>query len=150
MDCANDTESFECKVANQMRRFTRFLHVFFCLALMTTVFLTMGLFFIDIFKMTKSGDIADGMIHVLGDLLLLWTLAELLAAEIRCLRGESIKVTVFIEVAIAAMVRKLLILTSEGISLQDGSIYLASLLVLGVVYWFLQPRMLKQGIKAQQ
>jgi uncharacterized membrane protein (DUF373 family) len=147
MDCANDTESFECKVANQMKRFTRFLHVFFCLALMITVLLTMGIFFSDIVKMVKTGDIADGTIHALGALLVLWTLAELLGAEIRHLRGESIKVTIFIEVAIAAMVRKLLILSTEGISLQEGSLYLASLLVLGIVYWFLQPRVMKSEIK---
>ncbi len=68
----------------------------------------------------------------------------LLNSEIRHLHGEQIKVTIFIEVAIAAMVRKLLILSSEGISLQEGSMYLASLLVLGIVYWFLQPRLHKK------
>ena len=70
----------------------------------------------------------------------MWTLSELIQSEIRHLQGERIKVTIFIEVAIAAMVRKLLINATEGITLEAGSIYLASLLVLGVVYWFLTPR----------
>lgn len=144
MDCKSNTPTFECKVAKQMKTVTRLLHVFFCLALVITVVLTLVIFFGDIYYIFNTGDIAKGTIHALGALLILWTLSELLNSEIRHLHGEQIKVTIFIEVAIAAMVRKLLILSSEGISLQEGSMYLASLLVLGIVYWFLQPRLHKK------
>ena len=132
--------SFECHVAEYMKRFTRFLHIFFCIALAMTVIATLVIFFSDIYTIFKTGNIASGTIHALGALLILWTLSELIHSEIRHLQGERIKVTVFVEVAIAAMIRKLLINASEGMSLESGSIYLASLLVLGVVYWFLTPR----------
>lgn len=141
MECET---SFECRVANHMKKFTRLLHLFFCLALMITVGMTLAIFFGDIYSIFTTGNITTGTIHALGALLILWTLSELLNSEIRHLRGEQIKVTLFVEVAIAAMVRKLLILSSEGISLQDGSLYLASLFVLGVVYWFMQPRQPQQ------
>ena len=132
--------NFECRVAEYMKRFTRFLHIFFCIALAMTVIATLVIFFSDIYTIFTPGKIASGTIHALGALLILWTLSELIHSEIRHLQGERIKVTVFVEVAIAAMIRKLLINASEGMSLESGSIYLASLLVLGVVYWFLTPR----------
>ena len=103
--------------------------------------MTLVICFTDFYSIFTTGNVSTGTIHALGALLILWTLSELLNSEIRHLKGEPIRVTLFIEVAIAAMVRKLLILSSEGISLQDGSMYLASLLVLGLVYWLLQPRM---------
>lgn len=137
IDCNN---AFECMVANQMKRFTRFLHLFFCLALAITVIMTLVIFFSDIYSIFTTGNIVTGTIHALGALLILWTLSELLNSEIRHLQGEPIKVTLFIEVAIAAMVRKLLIHSSEGLSLESGGIYLASLLVLGLVYWLLSHR----------
>lgn len=127
-------------VAKFMKRFTTLLHLFFCTALIITVIMTLYIFFSEVFNVFINGDIAHGTIQSLGSLLILWTLSELLNSEVRHLQGEKIKAAIFIEVAIAAMVRKLLILSSEGLSLQDGSIFLASLLVLGIVHWCLQPR----------
>lgn len=51
--------------------------------------------------------------------------------------GERIQVTVFIEVAIAAFVRKLLVASTEGVTLEGASVYLISLLVLSIVYGIL-------------
>ncbi|MDR3561506.1 MAG: phosphate-starvation-inducible PsiE family protein [Negativicutes bacterium] len=136
---ACDTE-FECKVADYLRRFTRWLHVFFSIALATTVIMSLFVFFNDVAHAYISGNVGSGTIHALGSLLILWTLSELLNSEIRHLRGEKIKVTIFIEVAVAALVRKLLVISTEGASLTDSSVYLASLLVLGIVYWLLQTK----------
>lgn len=131
---------FECTIADYMRRFTRLLHVFFSLALVITVIMSLIVFFNDVAAAFTSGYFNTATIHALGSLLILWTLSELLHSEIRHLRGEKIQVTIFIEVAVAALVRKLLILTTEGAALIDSALYLASLLVLGIVYWLLQPR----------
>ena len=127
-------------VADYMKRFTILLHLFFCIALVITVMMSLYIFFSEVFHVFASGDIARGTIQALGSLLILWTLSELLNSEVRHLQGEKVKATIFIEVAIAAIVRKLLILSSEGLTLQDGSIFLATLLVLGLVHWFLQTR----------
>ncbi len=138
VSCNNN--KFECTVAALMKPFTRFLNFFFCLCLVITVLMTLVIFFNDIYQIFITGNFSAGTIHALGALLILWTLSELLNSEIRHLHGEPIKVGLFVEVAIAAMVRKLLIYSTEGISLQDGAIYLASLLVLGIVFWLIQPR----------
>lgn len=133
--------SFEYRVANYIKRFTRFLHVFFGLALVITVLMTLVIFFSEILKIfTAETDLSSGMIHAVGTLLILWTLSELLQSEIRNLRGEEIRVTIFIEVAIAALVRKLLILSTEGVNITQSTVYLGSLLVLGVVYFLLTAR----------
>lgn len=131
---------FECIIANYMKKFLRLLHVVFGFALVITVVMTLVIFATDIYHIFTKNNLANGTIHALGTLLILWTLAELLSSEIRHLRGEKIKVTIFIEVAIAAFVRKLLITSTEGISLQDASVYIISLLILGIVYWLLQSR----------
>lgn len=135
-----DDDRFEMKIAYYLKRFMRLLHVVFGIALVITVFMTLFIFMTDIYHIFDTGNLTTGTIHALGSLLILWTLSELLNSEIRYLRGEKIQVTVFIEVAIAAFVRKLLIVSTEGISLQDGSIYIVSLLILGIVYWLLQNR----------
>jgi uncharacterized membrane protein (DUF373 family) len=131
---------FECTVADYLRRFTRLLHVFFSIALATTVVMSLVVFFNDVANAFISGNLGSATVHALGSLLILWTLSELLHSEIRHLRGEKIKVTIFIEVAVAALVRKLLVISTEGATLIDSSTYLASLLVLGIVYWLLQTR----------
>lgn len=133
--------SFEYRVAYYIKRFTRFLHVFFGLALIITVLITLAIFFSEIISVFTTGtNLANSMVHALGTLLILWTLSELLQSEIRHLRGEKIQVTIFIEVAIAALVRKLLILTTEGINVTQGGLYLASLLILGIVHYLLTVR----------
>jgi uncharacterized membrane protein (DUF373 family) len=131
---------FECNVADILKRFTRLLHVFFSLALVITVIMSLMVFFHDVSTAYIAGNLTTATIHALGSLLILWTLSELLHSEIRHLRGEKIKVTIFVEVAIAALVRKLLIISTEGATLMDSALYLASLLTLGLVYWLLQPK----------
>lgn len=129
-----------CVILEYMQNFTVLLHLFFCIALISTVLATLTVFFSEIYQIFSNAQVANSIMHALGTLLILWTLSELLNSEMKHLQGEHIQVTIFIEVAIAAMVRKLLILSSEGITLTEGSIYLASLLVLGLVHWFMQTR----------
>ena len=131
-------DSFECSVAKYINRFIRVLNVVFSIALMITVILTLIIFASDIYTIYLTGNLSTGTIHALGALLVLWTLSELLHSEVRHLMGERIQVSIFIEVAIAAFVRKLLVVSTEGVSLSDASIYLVSLVVLGFVYWIFQ------------
>lgn len=128
---------FENTIAHYVTYFIRVLHILFSLALMITVILSLIVFFVDIYHIFLNGNLTEGTIHALGSLLLLWTLSELLHSEVRSLKGERIQVSIFIEVAIAAFVRKLLVISTEGATLATAASYLASLLVLGAVYWIL-------------
>ncbi len=131
------SNQFEISIAKYINHFIRALHVLFSIALMITVILTLVIFSTDIYQIFFNGNLATGTIHALGSLLVLWTLSELLHSEVRSLMGERIQVSIFIEVAIAAFVRKLLVISTEGVPLMDASVYLVSLLVLGIVYWIL-------------
>ncbi|MBP2646112.1 MAG: hypothetical protein H6Q75_1552 [Firmicutes bacterium] len=124
-----------------LQKFNWLLHVFFSLALVITVLMTLVVFAGDVFGAFTEGKLGTATIHALGSLLVLWTLSELLHSEVRSLNGERIQVTIFVEVAVAAFVRKLLVISSEGASLADGSLYLISLIVLGVLYWILRSKM---------
>ncbi|MDR3589451.1 MAG: hypothetical protein P4N41_07285, partial [Negativicutes bacterium] len=74
---------FECRVADYLRRFTRILHIFFSLALATTVVMSLGVFFSDVANAYGAGNLSSATVHALGSLLILWTLSELLHSEIR-------------------------------------------------------------------
>ena len=143
-----ESHQFEMTIAKYINHFIRALHVLFSIALMITVILTLIIFATDIYQIFFNGNLATGTIHALGSLLVLWTLSELLHSEVRSLMGERIQVSIFIEVAIAAFVRKLLVISTEGVPLMDASVYLVSLLVLGIVYWILHtPNSTKNPLK---
>ena len=144
-----ESHQFEMIIAKYINHFIRALHVLFSIALMITVILTLVIFATDIYQIFFHGNLATGTIQALGSLLVLWTLSELLHSEVRSLMGERIQVSIFIEVAIAAFVRKLLVISTEGVPLVDASVYLVSLLVLGIVYWILHtPNSTKNLLKS--
>lgn len=121
-----------------MMRFNRGLHLLMGVALVVTAVMALGLFLYDVYSAFTTRSMISGMVHALGSLLILWTLSELLDAEIHYLRDGMFKVAIFIEVSIAAIIRKILILSAEGLNnLTEEALYLTALLVLGVVYWLL-------------
>lgn len=126
-----------------MRRLNRLLHIVVGLALLVSAIIVIGLFAHDVWTVI-TGSVAGGFLNALGTLLILWTLSELINAEVRYLRGENIRVAVFIEVAIAATIRKLLVVSAEGVDLTHSATYILTLLTLGVVYWLLNACMYKK------
>jgi uncharacterized membrane protein (DUF373 family) len=124
-------------ILRNMMRFNRGLHLLMGIALIIISFMVIGLFLHDVYSAFTSRTFASGMVHALGSLLILWTLSELLDAEIIYLKGGFFKVGIFIEVSIAAVIRKILILSTEGLSINEGALYLFALLILGIVHWLL-------------
>jgi uncharacterized membrane protein (DUF373 family) len=124
-------------ILRNMMRFNRGLHLLMGIALIITSIMVVGLFFHDVYSAFTSRTFGSGMVHALGSLLILWTLSELLDAEITYLKGGFFKVGIFIEVSIAAVIRKILILSTEGLAINEGALYLVALLILGIVHWLL-------------
>jgi uncharacterized membrane protein (DUF373 family) len=124
-------------ILRQMMQFNRGLHLLMGVALIITSIMVIGLFFHDVYSAFTSRTFGSGMVHALGSLLILWTISELLDAEITYLKGGFFKVGIFIEVSIAAVIRKILILSTEGLSINEGALYLSALLILGIVHWLL-------------
>ena len=104
-------------------------------ALIIGSFMVLFLFISDVYAAFTHRTLAEGFLHALGSLLILWSFSELLNAEIRYLSGGRMEVAVFIEVAIAATIRHILISTVEAPDFQTNLLIMGNLLILGVVYW---------------
>lgn len=108
------------------------------LALMLVVPLVVGLFAYDIFLLaTSKVSMEEGILKVLGSLLILWAASELMEEEVRHLRGEGFAIAAFLGLAIAAMIRKILITSLSDDKMIELLSYGGSLLALGVVYWMI-------------
>ncbi len=106
------------------------------LALMLVVPFVVGLFAYDIYLLVASKvSMEEGILKVLGSLLILWAVSELMEEEVRHLRGEGFAIAAFLGLAIAAMIRKILITSLSGDKMIELLSYGGSLLALGVVYW---------------
>jgi uncharacterized membrane protein (DUF373 family) len=81
------------------------------------------------------GDFDYGVIKALGSLLILWMMIELLHTEIEHLRGGKFHVRIFLELALVAFIRKLFVASLESKDPTSFALLLASLLVLGLVYF---------------
>lgn len=120
-----------------LRKFNRLLHLILGLALLVSAIIVILLFGHDVID-TFAVSLAGGFANALGSLLILWTISELLDAEISYLHGGRFRVAVFIEVAIAATIRKILILEAEAGDVTHLGMYVLTLIALGLVYWLVQ------------
>lgn len=125
----------EMPILSLMKRFSRGLHLMLGVALVIGSLMVLVLFLSDVYSAFAQKTLAEGFLHALGSLLILWTFSELLNSEIRYLKGGRLEVAVFIEVAIAATIRHVLISTAEISDFQTNLLILGRLLILGVVYW---------------
>ena len=100
----------------------------------------MFLFLSDITHISK-GEIAHGIIAALGDLLILWTILELLNSQIKFMLGGEFAISSFVSVALAATIREALIASLEHgkpieFKLALALIILVLGIVFGIVKWF--------------
>lgn len=95
-------------VLHAMTWLNGFAHVVLGLALGASVLLFTWLFIDDVMKSLNQVNIAQGFLHGLGSLMLLWTVSALISAEIRYMRGHALNVDTFVEVAIVVILRKLI------------------------------------------
>lgn len=88
-------------------------------------------------QINGSVSIEEGILKTLGSLLILWAVAELMGEEIKHLQGGNFPITAFISVALAAIIRKILIVS---LSPKDSKVLLSYggiLLALGIVYYLI-------------
>lgn len=79
--------------------------------------------------------VETGILKILGTLLMIWAIGELLNAEINHLRGGKFAINAFITLAIAAVIRKILVASMSAEKIHDAMILGGIVLVLGIVYW---------------
>ena len=81
------------------------------------------------------GNIEKGLVSALGSLLILWLMIELLDAEVDRLQGGVFQYSLFVGVALVAFIRKVLVASLAHEPVQTEMLYLAGILILGVIFW---------------
>lgn len=78
-----------------------------------------------------------GGLSVLGSVLILYAISELLVEEVKHLRGGAVSIKAFVGVALAAVIRKVLILSLSPERIQELLTLSFVLLCLGLSYWLI-------------
>jgi uncharacterized membrane protein (DUF373 family) len=117
----------EKSILTGLKKFNSYINYFLAGALAIVAFFAIGLFVYDIYLLFASDEgIEKGILTVLGSLLVLWAAIELIHEEINHLQGKGFALGAFIMLAMAALIRKVLI---YSLSSEKGE----ELLVIGVV-----------------
>ena len=128
----------EKTILNFSRKFTDVLEFGLVLALIIVSFFGFSLFAKDFYNLIfMKVDYVHGILTILGDLLILWAIVELMNEELNHLKGETFAITAFVALAIAAILRKILIISLSPEKKIDLIIYGMIVLVLSLSYWLL-------------
>jgi uncharacterized membrane protein (DUF373 family) len=110
-------------------------------ALVMVAFLAIGLFGYDVYLLfSGQTSIEQGILTILGSLLILWAAIELIHEEMKHLRGGSFALEAFITLAIAALIRKILIFSLSTEKTTDVLLYWVLVLFLSISYWLIVKR----------
>lgn len=137
---------FKLSLIGIAKRVSNMTDLILVLALMLVAPFVVGLFAYDIYLLLGGEvSIEEGILKVLGSLLILWAVSELMEEEVRHLRGEGFAIAAFLSLAIAAMIRKILITSLSGDKMIELLSYGGALLALGIVYWVIVKNDIRVG-----
>lgn len=85
-----------------------------------------------------EGDLQQGIISALGSILFLWVILELINTEIAHLKGGKFYISIFIGVALVAIIRETLITILNHTKPETIYYLIAATLVLGLIYWLVK------------
>ncbi|MDD5433847.1 MAG: protoglobin domain-containing protein [Nitrospira sp.] len=120
------------------RRFAFSVDLILVFILMTAALFVLGFVCFEIYNIAIGEvTVETGILKILGTLLMIWAIGELLNAEIHHLRGGKFALNSFITLAIAAVIRKILVASMSTEKINDALILGAIVLVLGIVYWLI-------------
>lgn len=117
-------------------RFTFGLNLVLVLALLGLSLGVIFLFGLEVYQLFTAG-FSKNLISALGTLLVVWVMIELLKTETEYLRGGRFRIEIFLSVALVAFIRELLITSLSPEKVLNLLVFLAAVLVLGVVYFLI-------------
>jgi len=119
-----------------LKKFNSYINYFLAGALVLVAFFAVGLFGYDIYLLLFSDiGIEKGILTVLGSLLILWAAIELIHEEIHHLQGKGFAIGAFIMLAMAALIRKVLIYSLSAEKSEELLIIAAVIVGLSIAYW---------------
>jgi uncharacterized membrane protein (DUF373 family)/hemoglobin-like flavoprotein len=116
------------------QRFTFGLNILLVLGLLGLSLGAVALIIQDVISIIH-GNLGYGLVAAMGSVLVLWVVIELLDMEIDRLRGGAFKLRLFVGVALVAFIRKVLVTSLQEHNLWTEGVYLAGILVCGVIFW---------------
>ncbi len=127
---------FEKNILSGLKKFNSYVNFLLAGALVVVAFFAIGLFVYDIYLLffTDIG-IEKGILTVLGSLLVLWAAVELIHEQIKHLQGKGFAIGAFIMLAMAALIRKVLIYSLSPEKAEELLIVGAVIVSLAISYW---------------
>lgn len=126
----------EKNILTGLKKFNSYVNYFLAGALALVAFFAIGLFLYDIYLLFfTSVNIEKGILTVLGSLLVLWAAIELIHEEINHLQGKGFAIGAFIMLAMAALIRKVLIYSLSSEKSDELLVIGAVIVGLAVAYW---------------
>ena len=126
----------EKSILTSLKKFNSYVNFFLAGALALVAFFAIGLFVYDIYLLFASDiGIEKGILTVLGSLLVLWAAIELIHEEINHLQGKGFAIGAFIMLAMAALIRKVLIYSLSSEKSEELLIIGAVIVGLAIAYW---------------
>jgi len=116
------------------QRFTFGLNILLVVGLLGLSLGAVALIVQDVVQIAQ-GNFSHGLVSAMGSVLILWVVIELLDMEIDRLRGGAFKFRLFVGVALVAFIRKVLVTSLASHDLWTEGLYLAGILVCGVIFW---------------
>ncbi len=127
---------FEKTVLTGLKKFNSYTNFFLAGALALVAFFSIGLFLYDIYLLFFSDiGIEKGILTILGSLLVLWAAIELIHEEINHLQGKGFAIGAFIMLAMAALIRKVLIYSLSAEKAEELVTVGAVIVGLAIAYW---------------
>jgi len=127
---------FEKTILLGLKKFNSYINFFLAGSLALVAFFAIGLFVYDIYLLFFSDiGIEKGILTVLGSLLVLWAAIELIHEEINHLQGKGFAIGAFIMLAMAALIRKVLIYSLSSEKGNDLLVIGTVIVGLAVAYW---------------
>lgn len=127
---------FEKTILSGLKKFNSYINFFLAGSLALVAFFAIGLFSYDIYLLFFSDiGIEKGILTILGSLLVLWAAIELIHEEINHLQGKGFAIGAFIMLAMAALIRKILIYSLSSEKGNELLIIGAVIVSLAIAYW---------------
>ena len=129
---------FETKIVKFSSKFSYILDLALIISLIIATIMVFLLFSFEIYDLAfAGGDFETTVIDILGAMLIIWAIRELLEEEVKKLQGHKFALSAFIGLAMAALLRKILIFTLAPRKSTEVAILGFLVLVLGIVYWLM-------------
>jgi uncharacterized membrane protein (DUF373 family) len=128
----------EKNILTGLKKFNSYINYFLAGALAMVAFFAIGLFVYDVYLLFFGNiGIEKGILTVLGSLLVLWAAIELIQEEIKHLQGQGFAIGAFIMLAMAALIRKILIYSLSSEESYKLLIIATVMVALAITYWLI-------------